>query len=482
MIILIVQLKRSPIVTAVCHNVHQPIQMGYRCFLFQEKLIKRGTTDGSNYCELGRQSATISGSAACILLPTTQSLQQVRFPGKFLFFLTPIVCLQLAINIQFSKKMHCRPKICRAPLSRRRNPSAILIEVLSHSKSTQTLSLVEHDASCQTTPSQTKDVVCEANIQKFSLMSLIKSDHTLKIWTGLDGFPTLHVLTEIVSQVESCRGTKRLLLDVKERIVMTLIVIRHGIQYNLLSTLFGVAQSTISRHFHTTLLSLSEGLHSLIYWPTDEENIKSMPVYFIGHFEDTKVVLDCTECKIEMFKCLKCRIESYSNYKSSHTAKYLLGVTPCGTFSYVSRGYPGRASDKYIFNKENVAALLAPGVDAVMIDKGFSIETELANAGNYRFSDRKTKVSIKIIVFSGAKMYRPPFLRGKTQFSKEEAEENVRIAAARVHVERAIQRVKQFKLLKGTVGLNHLGVLDHIMVVSCALVNLQAPILADKRY
>jgi DDE superfamily endonuclease len=79
-------------------------------------------------------------------------------------------------------------------------------------------------------------------------------------------------------------------------------------------------------------------------------------------------------------------------------------------------------------------------------------------------------------------MYRPPFLRGKTQFSKEEAEENVRIAAARVHVERAIQRVKQFKLLKGTVGLNHLGVLDHIMVVSCALVNLQAPILADKRF
>jgi DDE superfamily endonuclease/Helix-turn-helix of DDE superfamily endonuclease len=267
-------------------------------------------------------------------------------------------------------------------------------EVLCRSKSTQTIPLVEHDASCQTTPPQTKDVACEANTQKFSLLSLIKSDHTLKIWTGLDGFSTLHTLTKIVSQVEGCRGPKRLLLDVKERIVMTLIVIRHGIQYNLLSTLFGVAQSTISRHFHATLLSLAEGLHSLIYWPTNEENIKSMPVYFIGHFEDTKVVLDCTECKIEMFKCLKCRIESYSNYKSSHTAKYLLGVTPCGTFSYVSRGYPGRASDKYIFNKENVAALLAPGVDAVMIDKGFSIETELSNAGKLRFSHNKPRFQL----------------------------------------------------------------------------------------
>jgi DDE superfamily endonuclease len=79
-------------------------------------------------------------------------------------------------------------------------------------------------------------------------------------------------------------------------------------------------------------------------------------------------------------------------------------------------------------------------------------------------------------------MYRPPFLRSRKQFSKEEAEENVRIAAARVHVERAIQRVKQFKILRETIRLNHLGVLDHIMVVACALVNLGPPILADNRF
>jgi DDE superfamily endonuclease/Helix-turn-helix of DDE superfamily endonuclease len=238
------------------------------------------------------------------------------------------------------------------------------------------------DVACQTTPAEDKiDVACGVDLCKFSLIRLIKNDDSLKVWTGLPGFRTLNVLAKIVRKVEGRRGPVKLLLDVRERIVLTLVVMRHSIQYNILAVLFGVDKSTISRYFHTTIISLAEGLHSAIYWPTDEENLKSMPVYFVGHFEDTKVVLDCTESKIQTFNCLNCRIESYSNYKSNQTAKYLLGVTPAGSINFVSRGYPGRASDKYIFNHENVIQLLTPGVDAVMIDKGFAIETELASAG-----------------------------------------------------------------------------------------------------
>jgi DDE superfamily endonuclease len=84
--------------------------------------------------------------------------------------------------------------------------------------------------------------------------------------------------------------------------------------------------------------------------------------------------------------------------------------------------------------------------------------------------------------FSGIKLYRPPFLRGKKQFSAAECEETQRIAAARVHVERAIQRMKNYKLLSTIIRSHFFGVLDHIFVVISALVNLEAPILKDDKF
>jgi hypothetical protein len=73
-------------------------------------------------------------------------------------------------------------------------------------------------------------------------------------------------------------------------------------------------------------------------------------------------------------------------------------------------------------------------------------------------------------------------LRGKKQFTEEECEETLLIARARVHVERAIQRIKNFGVFKGNINSHLLGLLDHIMIVACALVNLEASILADDKF
>lgn len=58
----------------------------------------------------------------------------------------------------------------------------------------------------------------------------------------------------------------------------------------------------------------------------------------------------------------------------------------------------------------------------------------------------------------------------------------MRIARARVHVERAIQRMKLFKVLKGPVPWEMVGALDHILITIAGIVNLSSPILADKRF
>lgn len=97
-------------------------------------------------------------------------------------------------------------------------------------------------------------------------------------------------------------------------------------------------------------------------------------------------------------------------------------MSPAGCITFLRKAYGGRASDKVIFCQSSLLELLAEN-DAVMVDKGFRITSECEEAG------------MKLII--------PPFLKNKT-FSFEEVEQTANIAAARVHVERVIQRMKFF--------------------------------------
>ena len=135
------------------------------------------------------------------------------------------------------------------------------------------------------------------------------------------------------------------------------------------------------------------------------------------------IVLDCTEISLQKSKCLQCRLRTYSHYKSNHTVKFLIGISPTGLITYVSNAYGGRASDKQIFNQSKLLELMLPN-DAIMVDKGFLIEKECP--------------------LYNVKLIRPPFLKKNKQFSNAEAEKTASIAAARVHVERTIQRLKIF--------------------------------------
>lgn len=56
---------------------------------------------------------------------------------------------------------------------------------------------------------------------------------------------------------------------------------------------------------------------------------------------------------------------------------FLLLITPRDLISHVSRGYSGKASDKMIFNSENLIEKFDPYEDAIMVDKGVMIEKEL---------------------------------------------------------------------------------------------------------
>ena len=82
--------------------------------------------------------------------------------------------------------------------------------------------------------------------------------------------------------------------------------------------------------------------------------------------------------------------------------------------------------DKKITKDCGILKLLEPG-DQVMADRGFDLEDDLP-----------TGVTLNI----------PAFLDGKDQLSAEDEIVTRRIASVRVHAERAIARIKSFRILK----------------------------------
>ena len=58
----------------------------------------------------------------------------------------------------------------------------------------------------------------------------------------------------------------------------------------------------------------------------------------------------------------------------------------------------------------------------------------------------------------------PSFTKGKTHFTKVQVEQAKTIARARNHVERAIGRLKEFKLLSHELALNMLDLADYIWI------------------
>lgn len=291
----------------------------------------------------------------------------------------------------------------------------------------------------------------------FRLTDLLSNRDKLNSFTGL---PNEALLTHLENELRKI-GIVDSTLSVRDKIVLTLARIKTNLTFQCLSVLFSVSPPTASQCFKKIAPCLSVILGDAIYWPSKDEVLKNLPKCF-QKYSNVSAVLDCTEIHCPKPQCLQCRVLSYSHYKGGQTAKFLVSVTPAGLINFVSKAYGGRASDKVISEQCGILENFEPHSDAVMVDKGFNIESEC----NQRL--------ITVV--------QPPFLRKKTQFSEDEAKKTQSIATARVHVERVIQRIKMFKLLSEKVDCDLLPYIDYIFRIVCGLVNLSKPVLAEDKF
>ena len=73
------------------------------------------------------------------------------------------------------------------------------------------------------------------------------------------------------------------------------------------------------------------------------------------------VIIDCFEVYIETPSNVEARSLTWSSYKHHNTVKFLVGITPQGTVSFLSRTWGGLVSDKYLTEHCGFLDHLLPG-------------------------------------------------------------------------------------------------------------------------
>lgn len=72
------------------------------------------------------------------------------------------------------------------------------------------------------------------------------------------------------------------------------------------------------------------------------------------------------------------------------------------------------------------------------------------------------------------------FLSGKPQLSETEVTKTRRIASVRIHVERAINRIKTYRIFKSALPIASRKTINDMVFVCAGLCNLKAPLIAHQ--
>lgn len=308
---------------------------------------------------------------------------------------------------------------------------------------------------------------------------VLQSDKSVRKYTGMQSKNVLcgifQIIQRKVKKINYWNGPKHFSKKVNQgrrgrpktnsqfdEYLITLIYIRQGIRRNLLADLFGVSESYVGCVITTWINVLHTVFKRWLKWPTQETVRKNLPENYPAKYSDTRIILDCTEFfTVKPGNCTA-QAATYSTYKHHNTAKALVGITPTGLISFVSRAYGGNTSDRHITEKEFVEKI-EPG-DAVMVDRGFNIADLLL--------ERKAKLHI------------PPFTRkgnGNNQkiLNQSEIAKTREVASLRIHVERAIERMKNYKILSQALDISLWPLLDQLLVIIAVMCNMEPPLLSE---
>ena len=235
----------------------------------------------------------------------------------------------------------------------------------------------------------------------FDLKIFKNNDEKVKYYTGLPDFSTLQILYYFIEPHIPYSTASA--LTKFQQLTLCLLKLRLNLAHMDLGQRFGINKSSSSRIFLNMIDVLHKRLKDLIVWPEREELQETMPMSFRVHFgTNVVVIIDCFEVFIDTPSSLGARAWTWSSYKHNNTVKFLIGVTPQGNISFLSKGWGGRTSDMFCITEHcGLLNKLNPG-DVVLADRGFDIADSVG--------------------MMGATLHIPAFTKGKKQLSGREVE------------------------------------------------------------
>ena len=176
------------------------------------------------------------------------------------------------------------------------------------------------------------------------------NDEKTQFYTSIPTFSMLMQLFTLIAPHVVTTSTNAL-CQFREYLLV-LIRLRLNVPLQDLAYCFKVSVSTASRVFDRWIDVMRVRLDFLIQWPEREELRKTMPLVFRQNFGlGAGVIIDCFKIFTDRPSSLMAIAMTWSNYKHHNTVKLLIGITPQGVISFLSKAWGDCVSDKHLTEK-----------------------------------------------------------------------------------------------------------------------------------
>jgi len=296
--------------------------------------------------------------------------------------------------------------------------------------------------------------------QSFSEQSLIRTRKVMsmfpKIFFGIISTTLALAIIQLLSYKIPYPGGKLTSQDV---VCLILRKVRLNESFAMLGIEFGISEYRASEIFRTYVSFIGDHLKELVFWPDSDKIKQNLPIAFRKNYSKVESIIDCLEIEIEKPSNPIHQALTWSSYKSANTLKYLISITPDGLVNFISKGFGGRTTDEAITEKSGFYDKLKAGIH-VMADRGFK---------------RIERMILKAKCF----LVRPASVSRGVKLAKKSVIESRKISGCRIHVERGIRRIREFKFLSphSCIDSKLIKYSDDCMNIACGLVNLQSPLI-----
>lgn len=222
-----------------------------------------------------------------------------------------------------------------------------------------------------------------------------------------------------------------------------------------LATLFHIKQFTANEIINTWANFLYLFLGSVGIWMSKDYAKAHLPEEF-NKFPDTQVVISCIDVRCQTSSILLEENEMFTDFKPFCILKAMVGMTPNGVVTFVSKLYPKSISNRQLFIQSGIIPLLTSDM-AIMVDKSFRVRDLVQ-----------------------CKVHHPVFLSKLQHVTVG----RVKPSRLRLHVEKTMQRLGAHELFNKVIPLSVAGTINQLFSVACQLVNYQGEpkALVDKMY